>query len=249
LLERISGSIGRSSEEARVTVITGDTKVVERGGVRGMVLTTAGVGKRHPFLADCIGMAGGDRLGRPDDQSWLRDDSIRPSDHIILTGSVGDHGIALLSFREGYGFDTDLSSDIAPLSSLMDRAINTGGIIAAKDLTRGGLANGLNEWCWKSGFGLEILEENIPVKKQVESACDMLGLDPFEIGNEGKAIIGVADGMEEEVLRAVRSHPLGRDAALIGRVVEGRQRVIMQTVIGGRRIMDAPYGDPVPRIC
>jgi hydrogenase expression/formation protein HypE len=107
----------------------------------------------------------------------------------------------------------------------------------------------LNEWCWKSGFGIEIVEESVPVKRQVESACDMLGLDPFEIGNEGKAIIAVADGMEEEVLKAVRAHPLGKDANLIGRVVDGRKRVVLRTVIGGRRIMDAPYGDPVPRIC
>lgn len=247
LLERVSKSIGRSSREAGVAVITGDTKVVERGGVKGMVVTTAGIGFRHPSLERCLDLSG--RSTRPKGQSWLRDDSIRPNDHIILTGSVGDHGISLLSFREGYGFDTDLSSDVAPLTSLMYEAIEVGGITAAKDLTRGGLANGLNEWSSKSGYGIEVNEGSIPVKPQVVSACDMLGLDPFEIGNEGKAIIAVVDGMEDNVLSSIKAHPLGRDAEIIGRVIKGKPRVVIETAIGGRRIMDAPYGDPVPRIC
>lgn len=244
LLRRISETIGKASREAGVSVITGDTKVVERGGIRSLVATTAGIGFRHDNLSRCIELA-----TRKENQSWLRDDSIRPGDHIILTGSVGDHGISLLSFREGYGFDTDLKSDVAPLNSLMDRAITTGGVPASKDLTRGGLANGLNEWCSKSGFGIEISEEYIPLKPQVVSACDMLGLDPFEIGNEGKAIIAVAEGFQEEVLSALRTHPLGREASIIGKVVDKKPRVVMETEIGGRRIMDPPYGDPVPRIC
>jgi hydrogenase expression/formation protein HypE len=249
VLERISRSIGDMADRSGTDVITGDTKVVERGGVKGMIVTTAGIGRRHDDLMNCIKTSRANGLKRPKDQSWLRDDSIRPTDQIILTGSLGDHGISLLSFREGYGFDTDLESDLAPLNSLMDSVIKAGGIPAAKDLTRGGLANGLNEWSSKSGFGIEIEEESIPIKPQVLSACDMLGLDPFEIGNEGKAIIAVSDGMEEDVLSIVRKHPLGKDSEIIGKVVEGKARVVLRTIIGGKRIMDAPYGDPVPRIC
>ncbi|MGA1822068.1 MAG: AIR synthase-related protein [Thermoplasmatota archaeon] len=252
LLQRIVGSIGKASELSGVGVITGDTKVVERGGVKGMIVTTSGMGKRHPDLDLCLEKAGDLRkeAGSPGMKSrWLRDDSPRPGDAIILTGSVGDHGISLLSFREGYGFETDLISDLAPLNGLIGSAIEAGGIVAAKDLTRGGLANGLNEWARKSGFRIEVSEETIPVKKSVLSACDMLGLDPFEIGNEGKAIICTAPGIEEDILKVLRSHDIGRDSAIIGRVVEGRGDVILETEVGGRRIMDPPYGDPVPRIC
>lgn len=249
LLERISRSIGKSAEEAGTSIITGDTKVVEKGGVKGLVTSTAGIGWRHPGLLNCLDTVRSHNDHRNFYSTWLRDDLIRPGDHLILTGSVGDHGISILSFREGYGYETDLESDVAPLNGLMDRVIRTGGIMSAKDLTRGGLANGLNEWVSKSGSGIIVHEEAIPVKGPVTSACDMLGFDPFEIGNEGKAIISVVDGMEEEVLKAVRSDPFGKDAMIIGRVVEGKKRVILETSVGGRRIMDPPYGDPVPRIC
>lgn len=247
LLKRVMESMGRASKEANVEVITGDTKVVETGGVKGMVSSTAGIGSMHPHLKECIGDAG--REGRPRDLNWLRDDASRPGDHIILSGSVGDHGISLISFREGYGFETDILSDIAPMTGIMDRAIKIGGVASAKDLTRGGLSNGLNEWARKTGNEIVVIEESIPVKVEVMSACDMLGMDPFEIGNEGKVILSVADGHEEEVLRSIRSTSYGKDASIIGRVMEGKPRVILETSVGGRRIMDPPYGDPVPRIC
>ena len=249
LIERISASIGRTSEAAGVRVITGDTKVVEQGGVKGLITSTAGIGWRHPDLSNCISLSDPVRNNRPEDQSWLRDDAVRPGDSIILTGSVGDHGISLLSFREGYGFDTDLVSDVAPLVQLLGSAIKKGGLSSAKDLTRGGLSNGLNEWARKSKCSILVDEAEIPLKGSVISACDMLGMDPFEIGNEGKAIIAVAEGMVDEVLKVVRSEPLGKDVAIIGRAMEGKPRVILETTIGGKRIMDPPYGDPVPRIC
>lgn len=252
LLERIAESIGKASDLAGVGVITGDTKVVERGGVKGMIVSTSGIGKRHELLDRCLGKANDLRSKAGSDgvvSRWLRDDAPRPGDSIILTGSVGDHGISLLSFREGYGFETDLKSDLAPLNGIVGSAIEVGGVVAAKDLTRGGLANGLNEWSRKSGSRIEVVEEMIPVKESVRSACDMLGLDPFEIGNEGKAIICTAPGIEEEVLKALRSNKIGRDSCVIGRVVEGKGDVILETEVGGRRIMDPPYGDPVPRIC
>ncbi|MFO8050826.1 MAG: hydrogenase expression/formation protein HypE [Thermoplasmatota archaeon] len=248
LMGRIARSIGKASQESGVKVITGDTKIVEKGGVKGMITSTAGIGGRHPELPPCIEKAE-EHSGIGRGTTWLRDDAVKEGDHIILSGSVGDHGISLLSFREGYGFETELKSDLAPMVDVMDRAIRTGGIVAAKDLTRGGLSNALNEWSSKSGLGIVVEEDRIPVKVAVSSACDMLGLDPYEIGNEGKVILGVADGMEEDVLKAIRSLPASSDASIIGRVSGGKERVVLETIVGGRRIMDPPYGDPVPRIC
>jgi hydrogenase expression/formation protein HypE len=252
LLERISRSIGIASEKADVMVVTGDTKVVERGGVKGMLVTTAGIGGRHDMLHENLKRASGLRMEKGNKAisgSWLRDDQIKPGDLIILSGTVGDHGISLLSFREGYGFETELESDLASMGGLMDAAIKVGGVVSAKDLTRGGLANGLNEWAQKSGFGIDVEEDDIPLRDAVRSACDMLGLDPFEIGNEGKVILGVVPGSEEDVLKAVRSIPEGKDAQIIGKVRERKGKVVLNTGIGGKRIMDPPYGDPVPRIC
>jgi hydrogenase expression/formation protein HypE len=249
VLERVASSIGESAQTAGVAIVTGDTKVVEKGGVKGMITSTAGIGWRHPALSRCIALSEPMKYGRPLGAQWLRDDAVRPGDHIILTGSVGDHGISLLSFREGYGFDTDVRSDLASLNGLISNAIEAGGLSSAKDLTRGGLSNALNEWAGKSVCSIEVNEAEIPVKGPVASACDMLGFDPFEIGNEGKAIIAVANGLEEEVLKEIRKDPSGKDAVLIGRAKEGKGRVILETSIGGRRIMDPPYGDPVPRIC
>ncbi|MGA1873516.1 MAG: AIR synthase-related protein [Thermoplasmatota archaeon] len=252
LLERISASIGKASGEADVTVATGDTKVVERGGVKGMVVSTAGIGSHHPLLSSNLDRAselrGAKGMDAPS-STWLRDDGVIEGDVIILSGTVGDHGISLLSFREGYGFETELMSDLASVGGVMEAAMRTGGLIAAKDLTRGGLANGLNEWCSKSGNSITVRESDIPVKEAVLSACDMLGLDPFEIGNEGKVILAVAPGCEEEVLSAVRRTPVGRHASIIGVVGAKGKNVVLETGVGGRRIMDPPYGDPVPRIC
>ncbi len=252
LLERISTSIGNSSRSAGVKVVTGDTKVVERGGVKGMFISTAGIGNRYLGLDSCLERA---RILRGENNSeaptarWLRDDQVRPGDIIILSGSVGDHGVSLLSFREGYGFETDLSSDLASMGELMKAAMDIGGVVAAKDLTRGGLSNGLNEWTSKSGFGIDVHESGILVKEAVRSGCDMLGLDPMEIGNEGKVILAVVPGAELEVLDAIRKIDAGKDAAIIGKVVKRSGNVVIETTVGGRRIMDPPYGDPVPRIC
>jgi len=252
ILKTIAESVGSASDAAGVNVITGDTKVVERGGVKGMIVTTSGIGKRHVNLDRCLDKANELRMAAGSERvasRWLRDDAPRSGDTIILTGSVGDHGISLLSFREGYGFETDLISDLAPLTDICGKANEVGGVVSAKNLSRGGLANGLNEWASKSGNRIEVIEESIPVKESVRSACDMLGLDPFEIGNEGKAIICVAPGIEDEILGALRSTDIGGESCVIGMVSEGKGDVILETEIGGRRIMDPPYGDPVPRIC
>jgi hydrogenase expression/formation protein HypE len=252
LIERISGSIGRSSEEADVRIVTGDTKVVEKGGVKGMLISSAGIGWRHDELDENLRKASDLREKNGSElvsTRWLRDDNIRPGDVLILSGSIGDHGISLLSFREGYGFETELTSDISSVGEIIEAGLDVGGMVAAKDLTRGGLANALNEWTAKSGYSIHVREEDIPIKDAVKSACDMLGFDPLEIGNEGKVILAVAPGSEDRILEAVRMTNIGKDAAIIGEVMGIGSHVILETEVGGKRIMDPPYGDPVPRIC
>lgn len=251
-LEAISRSIGAAAQRSNIEIVTGDTKVVEKGGVDGMIVTTAGLGRRHPELDGCLDKASeslSGRIGQRRSYNWLRDDAPEPGDVIILTGSVGDHGISLLSLREGYGFDSDLISDLAPLNGLMSEAIRSGGVVASKDLTRGGLANALNEWATKTSLEISVDQDEIPVKESVRSACEMLGLDPYEIGNEGKAIIAVDPDYAEDLLRILKMNEIGSESRIIGSFSAGRGRVILKTEVGGKRIMDPPYGDPIPRIC
>ena len=245
-LEKIARSIGETSRLAEVPVITGDTKVVEKGSVEGVVINTSGIGMRTETLESNISKV---REFRAFDERWLRDSNLKEGDRIILSGSVGDHGIALLSFREGYRFESKLKSDIYPLNSMIESALKVGGIVAIKDLTRGGLANALNEWNEKSRVGIFIEEEKIPLNEAVVSACDMLGLDPLEIGNEGKVIIGVVEEMADEVLREIRKSKEGRNAEIIGWVDKELRMVVMETVVGGSRVVETPVGDPIPRIC
>ena len=183
------------------------------------------------------------------DSRWCSDSNTRPGDVIIVSGYMGDHGIALLSFREGYGFDSVIESDVQPLNKMIEKGLRVGGIVAMKDPTRGGLANTLNEWAGKSKCQLDIDEECIPLRDGVVSACELLGIEPLNIGNEGKCVISVVPEMAEEVLKAIRSTPEGKDAAIIGKASEGPGRVVLRTEIGGRRILEPPSGDPVPRIC
>ncbi|MFX0114408.1 MAG: hydrogenase expression/formation protein HypE [Candidatus Hodarchaeota archaeon] len=246
-LERVMSSIGKVSRECGVPVITGDTKVVERGSVDEMITNTSGIGIRSPFLEQNLKRV---RESRNLDSQWLKDSNLREGDLIILSGTVGDHGIALLSFREGYGFEAGgLTSDIAPLNKMVEDCLRVGGIVAMKDPTRGGLANTLNEWSQKSGCGLLVEEERIPIRDSVVAACEMLGLDPLEIGNEGKAVIAVTAEAADDVLSALRRHPEGKDSAIIGRTTKTSHLVVMETTVGGRRVIEAPLGDPIPRIC
>ncbi|RLF37005.1 MAG: hydrogenase expression/formation protein HypE, partial [Thermoplasmata archaeon] len=156
---------------------------------------------------------------------------------------------ALMSFREGYGFETLIKSDIAPVNGLMEKILTVGGVVAAKDPTRGGLANTINEFSSKSNVGIIVYEERIPIPNGVRSACDMLGIDPLEIGNEGKIVLGVVEEKAEEVLAAIRRHPLGKNAAVIGEVTDKVKGVVLETIVGGKRNLHKPVGDPVPRIC
>lgn len=246
-VDRVLESMGRTAEGCGVPVATGDTKVVEAGGVDQMVMVTSAIGRRSDRMDRNVDIAS---QYRKVDSRWATDDNVRPGDAVIVSGYVGDHGVALLSFREGYGFESEVQSDVAPLNGLIDAGLRAGGIVAMKDPTRGGLANTLNEWCSKSRVGMEVDEPSIPLRDGVMNACDMLGIDPLSIGNEGKVVVACVPEMADEVLKALRSHPLGRDAAVIGRAVESDSpRVILRTEVGGRRVLEPPAGDPVPRIC
>lgn len=245
-LSAIIESISVMAKKLNVPIITGDTKVVERGALDKLVINMSGVGIRHPSLDHNIQVV---NSYRKLDAKWLMDSNIKPGDKIILSGSIGDHAAALLSVREGLEFKTDVVSDAAPLMGIIDAALETGGVVAAKDPTRGGIANLLNEWREKSGVGIKIYEDKIPIKEGVRSICEYLGLDPLELGNEGKAVIAVVEEMAEDVLKAIRKDPLGKEAEIIGEASEEYEYVVMETVIGGLRVIPPPIGDPVPRIC
>ncbi len=242
-LERILESISGILKKEGFPITTGDTKVVEKGDIDEPILTTSGIGKRHPLLNKNMEFAGGRNT------RWLSDNNLEPSDKIIVTGSIGDHGITILSEREGYGFGGDVRSDVSALTEVMNEALRVGGVASVKDPTRGGLANSLNEWAYKSSVGIEVREKDIPLKGWVSSASDMLGIDPLEIGNEGKFVMAVHPCRAKKVLDSVRKTDDGKDAAIIGEVKEDLEGVVLKTEVGGKRILETPVGDPVPRIC
>ena len=229
-LDRVFQSMAAACEEADCRIVAGDTKVMEGGDIDGLVLNTAGVGlvPVGEHVTDA-GLAVGDR--------------------VIVSGTIGDHGIALLAARDGMGFDEDLESDVAPVNDLVATAREAGAISAMKDPTRGGLATVLNEMAEKAGVGLEIEESAIPVTPGIEGAGEVLGIDPLEVANEGKVVFTAPEGEAEAVLDALQSHPQGRDAAIVGAVVEDHPGdVVMDTGVG-RRFLSEPVSDPLPRIC
>jgi len=245
-LERILSSIDQTCKEAGVAVITGDTKVVERGALDRFMVNSSGVGRRSPLLDRNLQEI---NRHRRCDANWLLDSNIRGGDQIIISGSVADHGIAVLSAREGYGFETRVQSDAAPLNHVIEKALDVGGVVSMKDPTRGGLANLLNEWSEKSKVGILVKEEKIPIHTGVRAACEMLGLDPLEVGNEGKIALAVVSEKAEEVLSTLRSTDLGSEAQIIGYATDDFDLVAVKTTVGGKRILPKPLGDPVPRIC
>ena len=231
-LQRIVDSMARAAREAGVPIVTGDTKVVEAGKGDGVFIATTGVGVVPPGL-----LISGDRA--------------RPGDRIIVSGSVGDHGMAVMSQRESLAFGTDLVSDTAALHGLVAAMVAAvPEVRALRDPTRGGLATTLNEIAAQSGVGMTIDEAAIPVRPQVEAACEFLGLDPLYVANEGKLVAIVPAVQADRLLEVMRGHPLGRQAALIGEVLEDAHRFVqMRTRFGGRRIVDWLAGDQLPRIC
>jgi len=244
--EIIVKSMGKISDQAGVPIVTGDTKVVEKGAIQEFMINTSGIGKRTKLLDNNIKEV---KRYRNFNQRWLTDSNLKKGDKLILSGNIGEHGVALMSYREGYGFETKIKSDVAPINGLMEDVLSIGGIVTAKDPTRGGLANTVNELSEKSKIGIIIYEEDIPIPKGVRSACDMLGIDPLEMGNEGKVVIGVVKERAEDILKKLKTHPLGKNAKIIGEATTKNSGVVMQTFVGGKRNLHKPIGDPVPRIC
>lgn len=244
--ELLVKSMGVTARNAGVPIITGDTKVVERGAIQEFMVNTSGIGIRSKILDRNIKVV---KRYRKFTSRWLLDKNLKPGDKLVCSGSLGEHGIALLSFREGYGFETAIKSDIAPVNGLMEKILQEGGVVVAKDPTRGGLANTVNEFSEKSHTGILMFEEQLPIPQGVRSACDMLGIDPLEIGNEGKVILGVVKEKAEDVLAVLQKHPLGKKAAIIGEATKSVHGVVLETTVGGRRIIHKPLGDPIPRIC
>jgi len=228
-LDRIIKSMDEVCNEAGVAIITGDTKVMEKGKLDEIIISTTGIG---------IAKRG----------EVKRDSGLEVGDKIILSGSIGDHGISLMSYREGFGFETDLKSDVAPIWGIVSEALNVGGVKSMKDPTRGGLANTLNELANKSGVGMLIHEDKIPIKKEVLAVSEMLGIDPYEVANEGKVVLGVENDKAEKILEVIRNTELGREAQIIGEVTND-DHVILETSLGGKRILETPIADPVPRVC
>jgi len=244
--EKILASMRETCRETGVYIITGDTKVVEKGSLGGCVINTSGIGKRNDALERNIAEV---KRHRPFEARWILDSNLRVGDKIILSGTLGDHGLAVLSAQEGYSFESRITSDVTPLNKLIMQLLSVGGIVAMKDPTRGGLSNALNEWSEKSRAGILVEEERIPIREDVRSACEMLGIDPLEVGNEGKVVIGVVPQKAEEILEALRETKEGKEAQIIGEATRQFNEVVLQTIVGGKRILAPPIGDPIPRIC
>jgi len=231
-LEHIVRSIKAAADEAQVNIITGDTKIVNRGQADKLFITTSGIG---------IIPAGIDISGA----------NAKAGDRVILSGTIGDHGIAIMSQREGLRFETLLESDCAPLNKLVAQIVEAcPNTHCLRDPTRGGLATTLNEFAKQSNVGIAVEEDKIPVKKEVKAACELLGLDPIYVANEGKLVAIVEPGDANKVLTQMKQNCYGRDAAIIGEVTnEHTGRVIMKTRLGPSRIIDMLSGELLPRIC
>ena len=229
-LERVYASIRAACDEAAAPIVTGDTKVMGRGEIDGLVLNTAGVGFcRRP----------------------VPDAGLAPGDIVIVTGTVGDHGMAIMAARHALSLEGDLRSDVAPINGLVRTALDAGGdaVSAMKDPTRGGLSSALHEMAQKARVGILLDERAVPVSPDVRGASDLLGIDPLVMACEGKAVIGVRPGAADAVLAALRAHPLGRNAARIGRCLAQHAGTVILDTGFGRRILAEPEGEPLPRIC
>ncbi len=231
-LERIVASMAEAATVAGVPVITGDTKVVERGKGDGVFITTAGIG----MVPSGVNISG---------------DRAQPGDAILVSGSLGNHGVAIMSSRENLQFETRIQSDSAALHDLVAQMVATApDIHCLRDPTRGGLATALNELAQQSGVGMMLNESAIPVDPGVSSACELLGLDPLYVANEGKLICICPAPVADQLLQTMQAHPLGQNAAIIGEVIEDEQAFVqMQTRFGGHRVVDWLSGEQLPRIC
>lgn len=221
-VEKILQSMDAVCEEAGVSIICGDTKVAGDN----LIITTSGIGIAEKVITDT---------------------GLQMKDKIIVSGTIGDHGIAIMSHREGIEFETSLESDVAPLNGMISEILHY-NIHAMKDPTRGGLAKTLNEFSEKSKVGIQIYEEKIPVRQEVKAACEMLGLNHFDVACEGKVVLACTKDHAQDVVETLQAHKYGKNASIIGEVTEG-DRVLLKTKVGGRRILEKPIADPVPRVC
>ena len=233
-LNTIINTMGRAAKAAGVTVITGDTKVVPRGTADRIFINTSGIG----LIPQGVHVAS---------------DNARAGDKIILSGTIADHGVTILTQREGFSFETSLQSDSAALNHLINKmfaTVDPAGIHVLRDPTRGGVGTALNEIAEMSQIGVEIIEDKIPLKTEVAGACELLGFDPLYLANEGKLLAFVAPDCVDAVLKAIQSDPRGKDATVIGEVIaDDPGKVFMKTRIGGKRIVDMLAGEQLPRIC
>ncbi len=231
--ELILETMGAAAKKVGVDIVTGDTKVVPKTAADKIFINTSGIGK----IPENVNIGS---------------DKVRTGDHIILSGAIAEHGIAILTSREGLTFETTISSDTAPLPKMVQRmfSINNSAIHALRDPTRGGVGTALNEIAIQSEIGIKIFENNIPVREDVMSVCDLLGLDPLYIANEGKLLAFVSPDHSDRYLEEIRKDEYGKNAAIIGEVVsEFPGKVFMETAIGGSRIVDMLAGEQLPRIC
>lgn len=231
-LERIIISMSQAASDAGVPIVTGDTKVVEKGKGDGVFITTTGIG----VVPEGVSISG---------------DRAQPGDVILVNGSIGDHGVAIMSSRENLTFETSITSDSAALHRLVEKMVNSAADIhCLRDPTRGGLATTLNELARQSQVGMELLEANIPLKPAVAAACELLGLDPLYVANEGKLICICSEADAQRLLAVMRQDPLGKESAIIGRVTADPHHFVqMETLFGGSRVVDWLSGEQLPRIC
>jgi hydrogenase expression/formation protein HypE len=230
-LQRVVHSMARAAEDAGVSIVTGDTKVVNRGSADKLFITTAGVG----LVPDGVSISAS---------------NAHPGDVVIVSGPIGDHGITIWSTREGIDLAGSLKSDTAPLHALVEAMVGAGEVHVLRDPTRGGLGTSLCEIAGGSGVGIELEASAVPVREEVRAACEILGMDPLFVANEGRLLAMVAESSAEAVLHAMRTAPHGREACSIGRVVVDHPgMVLLRTEIGGSRILDMPFAEQLPRIC
>lgn len=232
-LHEIVVSMARVGKAAGILVVTGDTKVVNRGSCDKIFINTSGVG----VVPEGV---------------YLSAANLCPGDKIVLSGTIADHGMAIMTCRPGLSFQSRIESDTAALNGLTETMLEVakGGIRAMRDPTRGGVAASLNEWAETAGAGIKIEETTIPVRPEVQAACEILGIDPLYVANEGKLLAAVAPKHAQDVLAVMRAHPLGRNAVIIGEVtVDNPGLLVMTTVLGTTRIVDMPLGEQLPRIC
>lgn len=227
-LEAIQRSMMDACREAHAPVVTGDTKVMGHGEIDGIVINTCGIGLTRTLV---------------------RDNGLRPGDRIVVTGSIGEHGLAVMAARHGIEIESNLVSDVAPMNTLIASILDGGNITAMKDPTRGGVSSALHEMATKSGVGIVIEERTVPVLPAVRAVGELLGIDPLHVANEGKALIGVRAGAADELVARLRAHPLGIRAAIIGTCVDERPGSIVLDTGFGKRLLAEPDGEPLPRIC